>query len=250
MSLPNAFLTRPIAHRGLHNSSRGIVENSLGAFREAIDAGYPIELDVQLSHDGDAMVFHDYDLRRLTNHNGPVRQHKAANLKEITLKNSSDTINTLPEILSEIEGRVPVIIELKDQDGAMGNDLGPLEHSVATAVQAYHGDVAVMSFNPHSVSRLAALLPDIPRGIVTSDFNPADWPLSQNTCAILRKIPDFDRVKAQFISHDVTDLNAPRVAEIKQTGASVLCWTVRSEAVAREALKIADNITFEGYLPG
>ena len=249
MTLPNAFLDTPIAHRGLHDRAAGVIENSRSAFERAIAAGFAIELDLQLSSDDHAMVFHDYDLGRLTHHKGPVRQRSAKELSGLKLKDGVDAINDLPEILALVRGAVPLLIELKDQDGAMGSNIGTLEAAVAKALSAYDGPVALMSFNPHSVIRLAELLPDVPRGIVTSAYDPKIWPLPKPICARLRDIPDYDAANASFISHEWSDLDRPRVAELKSSGASILCWTVKSKADADTALRIADNITFEDYVP-
>ncbi len=247
MKLPVAFYKAPFAHRGLHDLNAGRPENSPAAFSAAMASGYGIELDVQLTRDGAAMVFHDYALDRLTDEQGPIRLRDAADLGKIPLKGGTDTIPTLPEVLSLVAGQVPLLIELKDQDGAMGDDLGPLESATADALAGYQGAVAVMSFNPNSVARMARLLPDTPRGIVTSAFHYSDWPLPKATCDHLREIPDYDRTGASFISHELADLSRDRVGELRAAGAMVCCWTVRSadaEAVARQ---YADNITFEGY---
>ncbi len=245
--LPPAFLTQPFAHRGYHDLPAGRPENSRAAFQAAVAAGYGIELDVQRSVDDAAMVFHDYDLARLTGRSGMVRGLPAAELATIPLTGGSDGIPTLSEVLSIVAGRVPLLVEIKDQDGALGTDVGPLEHAVADALRGYAGPVAVMSFNPHSVAAMAALLPDMPRGLTTCGFDPADWPVSAERCAELRGIPDFDRVGASFISHDKADLDNPRVAGLKSLGAGILCWTIRSPEQEAGARRVADNITFEGY---
>lgn len=249
MSLPPVFLERPIAHRGLHDRAAGRIENSASAMRAAIDHGYGIELDVQLSRDAKAMVFHDYDMRRLTGQSGPIQQRTSLDLAETVLTDGQDTILTLPKILDLIAGQVPIVIELKDQDGHMGPNVGMLEATVADALSDYPGPAAVMSFNPHSTAAMAQLCPDRPRGIVTSAYRYGDWPLPRQICDELRAIPDADRVGASFISHEVSDLTSPRVRELKDSGRSILCWTVKSQAQADEALKVADTITFEDFLP-
>jgi hypothetical protein len=105
-----------------------------------------------------------------------------------------------------------------------------------------------MSFNPHSVAHMARLAPHLPRGITTSAYDPEDWaPLSPTTCDRLRGIPDFDTTGASFISHEAADLRRPRVAEIKTTGAAILCWTIRSPEAEAKVRAVADNVTFEGY---
>lgn len=245
--LPPAFAATPLTHRALHDVSKGRPENSRAAIRAAIAAGYGIEIDVQLSGDGAAMVFHDYHLERLTDVQGAVQLFNAQALRDTPLRGGDEGIPDLPEVLALVAGQVPLLIEIKDQDGAMGPKVGPLERAVAYALHEYDGDVAVMSFNPHSVAMMQDLAPHIPRGITTSAYRPADWPLSSQICETLRGIRDYDRVGASFISHEVDDLNRARVAELKAAGAMICCWTVRSAAQEAAARKVADTITFEGY---
>lgn len=246
--LPPEFLARPLAHRGYHGKTRGIPENSRAAFEAAIAAGYGIELDVQMSRDHHAMVFHDNLLDRLTPDTGPVRRHSRAELANIPLTGGTETIPDLDQVLKLVAGRTPLLIEIKDQDGAMMHDVGPLENAVAKALKGYRGPVAVMSFNPHAVEVFASAAPDIPRGLTTCAYQQQDWPeLPGEVFKHLRDIPHYDRVGASFISHLVTDLERPRVAELKDKGAKILCWTVRSPEQETQARKIAHNITFEGY---
>jgi glycerophosphoryl diester phosphodiesterase len=246
--LPDAFLKAPIAHRALHDLAAGRPENSPAAIEAACAAGYGIEIDLQLSSDGVAMVFHDYDLKRLTAETGPVRRRSAAELGQIRLKGGTDGIPTLAEVLTQVAGRVPLLIEIKDQDGAMGGNVGALEAAAAHALDSYDGPVAVMSFNPHAMIAMAGLAPDIPRGLTTCDYTAEDWPLlPADRRARLREIPDYDAAKACFISHEAADLSAARVADLKVRGAAILCWTIRSPEAEATARRIADNVTFEGY---
>lgn len=250
VALPEAFLRIPIAHRGLHDLSDGRAENSLSAARAAVAAGYGIELDLQLSADGQAMVFHDEKLTRLTEHTGWLRERTAAELGTMLLKGGSDEIPTFARFLEVVGGRVPLLVEIKDQSRASSEDVGELEQATAEALAGYDGPVAVMSFNPASVAAFGALRPDLPRGIITSSYDPEEWDnLTPETCARLRGIPDYGRTGSSFISHQRSDLGRARVAELKAEGAAILTWTVRSpeeEAIARQ---VADNITFEDYLP-
>lgn len=248
MILPKCFYDRPFAHRALHDVKKGRPENSRAAIKAAIAAGYGIELDVQLTADADAVVFHDSGLTRLTGQQGFVRQKTAADLAQIGLIGGDEGVPDLAEVLELVAGQVPLLIEIKDQDGDMGPAVGELEQATASALKSYAGAAAVMSFNPHSVGAMADLCPGIPRGIVTSAYRPDEWMLKPDTCTRLRDIPDYERVGACFISHEVDDLDRPRVAELKAGGAMICCWTVTSEAQEIEARKTADNITFEGYL--
>ena len=243
------FRRIPIAHRALHDVADGRPENSRAAIRAAMAAGYGIEIDLQLSRDGRAMVFHDYDLTRLTGVNGAIQQRDAAELSQIGLLGGDEGIPTFAEVLKLVAGRVPMLIELKDQHGQMGVTDGRLERAVVADMQGYDGPVGLMSFNPNSVVELADLMPGIPRGIVTEHFPTKDWMLLKpETRAHLSRIPDYDRAGACFISHSVHDLDNPRLAELRGQGAAIFCWTVRSEAQEIEARKVADNITFEKYL--
>ena len=246
--LAPAFLRAPLAHRGLHDVTQGRPENSRAAISAAIAHGYGIEIDVQLTADDLDVVFHDYGLDRLAEGQGPVRALSLAALADISLRGGAEGIPSLPDILRLVHGRVPLLIEIKDQDGAMGARIGPLETATAAALENYEGPVAVMSFNPHSVARMAELCPHIPRGLVTEGFAPSDWPFSKTVCDHLREIPDFDRARASFISHDASDLSRQRVTDLKAQGANILCWTIRSSEAEAEARKIADNVTFEGYM--
>lgn len=247
--LPTAFLTTPIAHRALHDKTQGRPENSRAAVRAAVEAGYAIEIDIQPSWDSVPMVFHDYDLRRLTPAKGSIFMTSAKDLARIPLYGSSEGIPTLSEILTIVAGKVPLLIEIKDQDGDLGRSVGALEKSVAWDLSTYAGPVAVMSFNPHSMLAMAEYAPQIPRGLTTSAYAHDDWaPVKPETCDRLREIPDYDACGACFISHEASDLGRDRVAALKASGAAVLCWTIRSAAEETEARKIADNVTFEGYL--
>ncbi len=245
-SLPTGFLARPVAHRALH--AQGRAENSLAAVQAAVTAGYGIEVDVQLTSDGRAVVFHDETLDRLTDETGLVRERHSRDLAVLPLKGGGGTIPTLRDVLATVAGRVPLIIEIKDQDGRMGPQVGQLEQAVALDLAAYDGPVAVMSFNPHSVDAMRHYAPLVPRGLTTCSWDPEDWPgVPADTCARLREIPDFARTGAAFISHEANDLARPRVLALKAGGVPVLCWTIRSPEAEAEARKIADSVTFEGY---
>jgi glycerophosphoryl diester phosphodiesterase len=246
--LPASLIRIPIAHRALHDRSAGRIENSVAAIRAAIAAGYAVEIDVQLSSDGQAMVFHDDRLERLTAATGWVRDHTAEHLDEMVLTEGTDTIPTLPQVLAIIAGQVPLLIEIKDQSLTMTDTDGRLETAVADALRGYTGDVAVMSFNPHSMAHMARLAPDVARGLTTSAYDPQDWaPMPPAQCDALRAIPDYDRVGASFISHEGRDLLRPRVAALKAEGAAILCWTIRSPEDEAAARNVAQNVTFEGY---
>jgi len=249
-SLHPDFCRLPLAHRGLHDVKDGRPENSRASIRAAIAAGYGIEIDLQLSSDGCAMVFHDYDLARLTGQKGAIRQRAAQDLEQIALLGGTEGVPGFAEVLDLVAGQVPLLVELKDQHGQMGPTDGRLEGAVAAALSGYDGPLAVMSFNPHSVALLRDLAPDVPRGLTTCSYRRIDWMmLKREVRHRLRDIPDYDDVGACFVSHQVKALDIPRIAELQAQGAAILCWTVRSANQEAQARRIADNITFEGYLP-
>jgi glycerophosphoryl diester phosphodiesterase len=246
--LPRGFHARPFAHRALHGPGRP--ENSRSAIDAAMTAGYGIEIDLQLSSDGQAVVFHDYALDRLTDARGPVRQRSAQDLAAIQLRESDEGIPTLSQVLDQVAGAVPLLIEIKDQDGALGPAIGPLEEAAAACLADYPGPVAVMSFNPFSVARMGQLLPDLPRGLTTCAFDKADWPtVPQERLDALHPMPDLETLGADFISHQWDDLTNPVVQAAKARGLRVFCWTIRSDTQQAEALANgADQVTFEGYM--
>lgn len=246
MALDPAFLTVPITHRGLHGGD--IPENSLAAAQAAIDAGYGIELDVQPAADGTPMVFHDYDLTRMAGDEGFIADCDLDHLADMRLGGSDQPIPTLAEFLRLVAGQVPLLIEIKDQDGRLGDQIGTLHDAVAAALAGYDGPVAVMSFNPHVVAAFHRAAPDITCGITSCGYDDDDWPMiDAETRAQLAALADFDGSGASFISHDRRDLANPAVAGLKARGVPVLCWTVRSPQQEADARQIADNITFEGY---
>ena len=161
------FTLLPIAHRGLHDREAGVIENSLSAIRAAAVAGYALEVDVQLSADGEAMVFHDFDLDRLTAETGPVVARGATALGSIRLSGGrGDRIPTLAQALKALAGRSPIVVEIKRQPAP-----GPLEAAVAAALDAYDGPAAVMSFDPMSMLWFRRNAPHIRRGLVSCAFD-------------------------------------------------------------------------------
>ena len=248
--LPDVFVQLPLAHRGFHDASSGRPENTRAAIEAAIEAGYGVEIDVQPSAEGVAMVFHDKYLNRLTHSSGKISETPTEHISRLTVLGSKETVPTLSDVLEIVDGQVPLLIELKDKDGRMAPALGRLETGVSNALEGYVGPVAVMSFNPASVAAMGRLQQTIPRGLATSEFRGLSWnPLALKRRAELKAIKDYDAVGASFISHDVAALENPRVAELKAAGAKVLCWTVTSQKQEDTARRVADNITFEGYSP-
>ncbi len=246
MALHPDFIRLPIAHRGLH--SPGVPENSLASFRAAIAAGYGIELDIQPSAEGTPMVFHDYDLTRMCGDEGYIVDRSAADLAELRLQGTDEPIPTLAVVLREVAGKVPLLIEIKDQDGRLGRNIGELQDRVAAALAAYEGPVAVMSFNPHTVAAFGKAAPGVTRGLTSCDYPKEDWPmLDDDDRARLARLEDYPASGAEFLSHYWRDLDNPAVAALAGQGVPLLCWTIRSPEQEAEARKLAGGITFENY---
>ena len=163
MTERTAFITaRPIAHRGLHDLSRGIVENTASAFAGAIAGGYAIECDLQLTRDGEAVVFHDDHLERLTEGRGMVKDLTVADMKGLAIRRSLDRVQTLGELLAQVQGQVPLVIEIKSHwDGDQRLAARTLE-----VLESYRGPHCLMSFDPDVVEALRRMSPGTIRGIV------------------------------------------------------------------------------------
>jgi glycerophosphoryl diester phosphodiesterase len=243
--MPLDWLTaRPIAHRGLHVRKRGIVENTEGAFAAAIAGKYAIECDLQITADGEAVVFHDETLERLTTSEGWVNQHTIKQLKAMTIKDSADRVQTLTELLEQVNGVVPLVIELKTHwDGDTR-----LAARVLKVLQGYKGQHAVMSFDPDLVAAVGELSQSTVRGITADraidsyyDILPATRRYS------LQQFDHLHRTKPHFASFCFRDLPFDPVQRFRDQGHPIITWTIRSKEQEAQALQHSDQVTFEGY---
>lgn len=242
------FITRlPIAHRGLHNADNNIVENSGGSIRAAIQHGYAIEIDVQLTKDNKAIVFHDETLDRLIDISGKVVDFNLAELLEMTYKANGENIISFTQLLEIIDGQVPLIVEVK----SLANNIGPLEAYIADGLAQYNGDVCIMSFNPFTVQEFRRIAPQIIRGIV-AEYNmlPEEWPGTNKWVRFgFKNLLHWPLTRPHFISYHVHDLPRISVKIARYFGRPVITWTVKSPVDAAHSNLYADQITFEQYLP-
>lgn len=239
---------RPVAHRGLHDSAAGIIENTRSAFAAAIAADYAIECDIQLSADGEAMVFHDATLDRLTAANGPVSALSAAALQRVTFRATADRMITLAELCDLVAGRVALFVEVKSRfDGDLR-----LVTRAAQLLSNYSGHVALMSFDPAPIAALRTLAPQLPRGIVAErHYSHPEWStLPARTKRALAYFQHALRSRPQFIAYAVKDLSSaiPRLAR-NVLGLPLLTWTVRTDSDRERAARYADQMIFEGFRP-
>ncbi|HEY3721400.1 MAG TPA: glycerophosphodiester phosphodiesterase family protein [Roseiarcus sp.] len=235
---------RPIAHRGLHDAAQGRVENTLGAAQAAIAGGFAIECDVRLSSDGEAVVFHDATLDRLMRASGALGARTAGELRGLRFKATSERIPTLPELLADLAGKVPLICEIKSRfDGDMR-----LAARVATLAAEYAGPLALKSFDPEAIAQLRASGLANPLGIVAEASYEGDhWrelraDQKQDCAAFLH----YPRTRPDFLSWHVDDLPHPTPALLRALAAlPVMVWTVRTAEQKRRARLWADQIVFE-----
>jgi glycerophosphoryl diester phosphodiesterase len=247
MAAPGWLTARPIAHRGLHVRDSGVIENTIGAAKAAIAHGFGIECDVQFTRDGEAVVFHDFTLDRLTEATGPVAGRSVAELAAIPMKGTSDRIPTLSAFLGEIGGRVPLVCEIKS---SFDGDLR-LTRRTAEIVASYAGPVVLKSFDPDIVTALIDLT-DRPRGFVgENDYRHGEWDrLPAQLKHEMRNLLQLERMRPDFLSWQVKDLDTavPFLAR-KGLGLPVMTWTVRTPEHRARAAAWADQMVFEGFLP-
>ena len=226
------LIARPFAHRGLHGEGR--IENSRAAFEAAIAAGDGIELDVQASADGEAMVFHDERLDRLAEAEGRIAERSARELEAIRLRDCSETIPTLGDILRLIAGRVPLLIEVKSP----GRRVSALSRAVERSLADYVGPVAVMSFNPAVGRWFSAHSPDRLRGLVVTEAGKPKRGLLRRRLAAFWSRPDF-------LAYDIRDLPSHFADRHRRRGLKILTWTCRSDDQRAVARDYADQIIYE-----
>lgn len=223
------------AHRGLHGD--GVPENSLTAFAAAAERGMGIECDVQRTGDGQAVVFHDWDLDRMTRATGPVMEHSAAQLGLIALNGSSDTIATLSTVLAQVGGKVPILIEVKSRSDRRANVLCL---AVRRALEGYGGHVAVMSFDPRVSRWFATYAPQVVRGLVMTEEN------ARTLSGRFRRYLTLWAARPDFLAYDIRDLPSAFPQAQRKRGLPLLSWTVNSPDMAERADRYVDAPIAEG----
>jgi glycerophosphoryl diester phosphodiesterase len=244
---PQPWLTaRPIAHRGLHDAARGIIENTASAFAAAVAGGYGIETDIQISADGEAMAHHDDALGRLTDGAGALRDLSAAALRQVPFRATADRMMTLGDLLDLVAGRTTLVIELKSRfDGDLR-----LAARTATVLEGYRGPAAVMSFDPAPIAALRRIAPRLVRGIVAERrYALPEWHFLDPTQRfMLPFLLHGWKSRPAFVAYRVDDLATlpPRAAR-RVFGLPLLTWTVRTAQQQALAARLADQTIFEGF---
>jgi glycerophosphoryl diester phosphodiesterase len=232
----------PIAHRGLW-SPDGAPENSLAAFQAACSHGYGIELDVQLSADGEAMVFHDGRLDRMTGAEGRMSDHSAADLGRTKLKGTDETIPTLADTLTLVGHRAMVLIELKTPPG----EVGTLEKRVHEVLIDHNGPIAVIGFNPYSHAWFAQHHPGVLRGLNSYAYRDDNAHMAPEQRKAYARLEHVGMAKPHFLALGTDILPSERATKLREGGMPVVAWTLRSPAEWDKVRDHSDNLIFEGF---
>jgi glycerophosphoryl diester phosphodiesterase len=250
MSTPSWLVAKPIAHRGLHNKAEGIIENTISAAEAAIARGFPIELDVQLTADNEAIVFHDFELDRLTGDTGLVVERKLSALTGIGIAGATDgdKIPSFKDYLAKIAGRTPLVVEIKSK---FNGDMRLTKRVIETLAD-YNGPFVVKSFDPDIVAYLRENAPNITRGFIgeLEYASKSDSFLSPEQKHRMANLLHFSETQPHFLSWRVKDIPCASTHLSRILGnLPVMTWTVRNPEDRAKAEKHADQMVFEGFLP-
>jgi len=238
------LIARPIAHRGLHDAAAGIIENTASAIRAAVEGQYAIEVDLQITSDGEAMVYHDDRLGRLTEGDGRLAAMTAADLKRVRFKATSDRMLTLGELCDLVRGQATLVLELKSAfDGDRRVALRTVD-----VLKNYPGAIAAMSFDPDLVVALKEAAPDLTRGVTAMGrYDDPEWaPLSLWQKLTFPHLLQSVLARPHFIAYALNDLPAvaPAIAR-RACGLPLLAWVARSEQDRIRAARVSDQMIFE-----
>ena len=228
----------PIAHRGLHKGF-DVPENSIAAFKRAINNSYAIELDVRLTKDQKVIVFHDKNLIRLCSDRRKIRNQNYGAIKNLKLYNSNETIPLLSDVLDLVDGKVPLIIEIKNYA-----EVGLFEELIAKELESYTGEFAICSFNHHVVDWFRKNRPLINRGLIFGDIKKFDIEYYKSTF-----LHRFFKVKPDFISLDYKLIKTLIPVFCRKLNIPIVSWSVGSKKKRRIAIRLVDNIIFENIKP-
>lgn len=247
-ALPPGFLARPIAHRGLHDREVGIIENTRRAFIRAIEGRFGIECDLQISADGEAMVFHDFALDRLTEAAGRVDAFLARELRAFRFRAGSDGMETLADLFALVAGRAPLVVEIKSRfDGDTR-----IAARVAELARRYSGPLAFKSFDPVKIIALREAGVAQPLGIVgEANYEHGEYEtLSTTEKHALANLLHFNASRPDFLSWNHRNLPSAGPFLCRSViGMPVMSWTIRSAEEARAVAPHADQIVFEQFVP-
>jgi glycerophosphoryl diester phosphodiesterase len=227
-----------IAHRGLHDGNKNIPENTCLSVQHAIGKGYPVEVDVHLTKDNKIIVMHDDNLVRMVGVDKKIRELTYDELSEYTIKNSTEKIPLLTEVLDIVNGKGFILIEIKTY-----NDVGPLEKEIVKILDNYNGKFAVQSFNPFAVKWFKDNRPEYMRGLLSCGFDHDKFNFIKRV--VLRNLWLLRVVNPHFVSYEISDLTKKKAEKIKRNNMKLLTWTVDDEKKHQKALELCDGEIFE-----
>lgn len=242
------IVEQPIAHRGFFNYTDA-PENTLAAFSRGIENNYAIEMDAQVISDGTVVIFHDNELSRLTGKDGYVRNLKKEDLPNYTIGSSTQTIPTLAQVLKLVNGRTPILLEIKNGSFKPQEDCA----KIYDVIKDYKGEIAIQSFNPYALEWFANNAPKYVRGLLSSmwkkknrDVEP-DFPSSALVRFATRRLLLFKKAKPDFINYEIRDL--PNRFVRKHKNIPLLAWVAYNQAEYTDGMTKADNIIFQDFEP-
>ena len=233
--------TTPIAHRGFDNYAP---ENSMEAFKQAMDLGYAIELDVVATKDKELIVFHDTNLKRLTGLDKDVLDLNYDEIKTLTLKGSEETIPRLKDVLDLVDNKVPILVEIKTAENAI--ELAELTYDI---MKDYKGRYAIQSFNPFILEWFKNTGPEVVRCQLACDFDEEDSEgLKWYEKFVLTNMLTNFKSRPHAIAYDLSSIDKPSVQLLRKSY-PVISWTITDEKSKNKAYKYSDNIIFDKIEP-
>lgn len=232
----------PIAHRGLH--TKDIPENSLSAFENALKNNYAIELDVQFTKDKEVVVFHDANLKRMTNDTRNIEDVNYDELKNLRLGNTNEIIPTLEEVLELVDSKVAILIEIKDC-----KDYIELSEKTYEILKGYEGNYAIQSFNPFILEWYKNNASEVIRGQLSGTFTEGSESLNSFEKFVLKNMLLNFKSKPNYIGYELEGIPKSKLESLRKKGVPIIVWTVKNKEDMEKAYKYSDNITFENFLP-
>ena len=232
----------PIAHRGLH--TKDIPENSLSAFENALKNNYAIELDVQFTKDKEIVVFHDENLKRMTNDTRNIEDVNYDELKNLRLGNTNEIIPTLEEVLELVDSKVAILIEIKDC-----KDYIELSEKTYEILKGYEGNYAIQSFNPFILEWYKNNVSEVIRGQLSGTFTEGSESLNSFEKFVLKNMLLNFKSKPNYIGYELEGIPKSKLESLRKKGVPIIVWTVKNKEDMEKAYKYSDNITFENFLP-
>lgn len=232
----------PIAHRGVH--TKDIPENSLSAFENALKNNYAIELDVQFTKDKEVVVFHDENLKRMTNDTRNIEDVNYDELKNLRLGNTNEIIPTLEEVLELVDSKVAILIEIKDC-----KDYIELSEKTYEILKGYEGNYAIQSFNPFILEWYKNNASEVIRGQLSGTFTEGSESLNSFEKFVLKNMLLNFKSKPNYIGYELEGIPKSKLESLRKKGVPIIVWTVKNKEDMEKAYKYSDNITFEKFLP-